>query len=78
MGFVTYASEERTVGVDISPIVLGKVKDAVSNAGFPKEGPGSIVFEEGNILEGLTTLTMCSTLSSALIPWHICHHSTFH
>lgn len=53
MGFVKYASQGRTVGVDISPNVLSKAKDAVFNAGLPKEGPGSIVFEEGNILEGL-------------------------
>uniref|UniRef100_P9WEH7 Probable methyltransferase ltbC n=1 Tax=Aspergillus luteorubrus TaxID=2715282 RepID=LTBC_ASPLT len=53
VGFVKYASEGRTIGIDISANVLGRAKAAADEASIPKEGPGSIIFEEGNILEGL-------------------------
>ncbi|KIW13801.1 hypothetical protein PV08_08993 [Exophiala spinifera] len=52
-GFVKYASEGRTIGVDISPSVLGRAKAVAEEARIPDDGPGSIAFEEGNILEGI-------------------------
>ncbi|RHZ45311.1 class I SAM-dependent methyltransferase [Aspergillus thermomutatus] len=54
IGFVKYASEGRTIGIDISANVLVRAKAKANEASIPREGPGSIVFEEGNILEGLT------------------------
>ena len=53
IGFVKYASEGKTIGIDISANVLGRAKTAADEASIPKEGPGSTSFEEGNILEGL-------------------------
>lgn len=52
-GFVKYACEGKTVGIDISAKVLDRAKAVANDCGIPKEGPGSIIFEEGNILEGL-------------------------
>lgn len=52
-GFVKYACEGKTIGIDISVKVLGRAKAVADDFGIPKEGPGSIVFEEGNVLEGL-------------------------
>ncbi|KAF4230774.1 hypothetical protein CNMCM8980_005748 [Aspergillus fumigatiaffinis] len=39
----------------MSAAVLGlrRAKEAADEASIPKEGPGSIIFEEGNILERL-------------------------
>ncbi|KAL2813770.1 hypothetical protein BDW59DRAFT_28210 [Aspergillus cavernicola] len=53
MGFVKYACEGRTIGIDISTNVLDKSKALAAEASLPREGPGSVFFEEGNILEGL-------------------------
>ncbi|KAK9453446.1 S-adenosyl-L-methionine-dependent methyltransferase [Dipodascopsis uninucleata] len=53
MGLAKYASEGRTVGVDISPSVLQKAKTLAAETNVPTEGPGSVVFKEGNVLEGL-------------------------
>ncbi|KAJ9620089.1 hypothetical protein H2204_012399 [Knufia peltigerae] len=52
-GFVKYASKGKAVGVDISTNVLGRARATADEANIPKEGPGSVVFEEGNILQGL-------------------------
>ncbi|KAL2844521.1 S-adenosyl-L-methionine-dependent methyltransferase [Aspergillus pseudoustus] len=52
-GLAKYASEGRTTGVDISAAVLERARAAAGNADIPNEGPGSICFEEGNILESL-------------------------
>ncbi|KZF21135.1 S-adenosyl-L-methionine-dependent methyltransferase [Xylona heveae TC161] len=52
-GFVKYASEGRTIGIDISANVLGRANAVADDAGIPREGPGCIIFEEGNVLEGL-------------------------
>jgi ubiquinone/menaquinone biosynthesis C-methylase UbiE len=52
-GFTKYASEGRTVGIDISIEVLKKAKILAAEANIPTVGPGSIVFEEGNIVSGL-------------------------
>lgn len=54
MGFTKYASEGRTVGIDISIEVLEKAKNLAAEAHVPRVGPGSIVFEEGNVVSGLS------------------------
>jgi len=53
MGLAKYASEGSTVGVDISADVLQKAKSLAAEANIPTQGPGSVVFEEGNVMEGL-------------------------
>ncbi|KAJ9134639.1 S-adenosyl-L-methionine-dependent methyltransferase [Pleurostoma richardsiae] len=50
IGLAQRASEGRTVGIDISAGVLQKAKTVAAEADVPTEGPGSVVFEEGNIL----------------------------
>lgn len=52
-GLAKCASEGRTTGIDISANVLDRAKAAADEASIPHEGPGSILFKEGNILEGL-------------------------
>lgn len=52
-GFAKYVSEGSVVGIDISVEVLQKAKESAAEANVPTEGPGSVVFEHGNILEGL-------------------------
>ncbi|KAH8819025.1 S-adenosyl-L-methionine-dependent methyltransferase [Xylogone sp. PMI_703] len=52
-GFAKYATEGTIVGIDISEAVLQKVKALATEANIPTEGPGSVVFQEGNILERL-------------------------
>ncbi|KAF2246937.1 S-adenosyl-L-methionine-dependent methyltransferase [Trematosphaeria pertusa] len=52
-GLAKYASEGTTVGIDISPDVLQKAKTLAAEAKVPTQGPGSVVFEQGNILERL-------------------------
>lgn len=53
IGFAKYASEGMTVGIDISTNVLQKAKALTAEANVPTEGPGSVIFEEGDILKGL-------------------------
>lgn len=53
-GFIKYASEGSIVGIDISAEVLQKAKALATEANIPTQGPGSVVFEEGNVLEGLS------------------------
>ncbi len=48
-----YASEGKTIGVDLSAAVLQKAKSLAAEANMAIEGPGSVVFEEANVLEGL-------------------------
>ncbi|KAH8678544.1 S-adenosyl-L-methionine-dependent methyltransferase [Xylariales sp. PMI_506] len=52
-GLAKYASEGKTIGLDISPDVLRKAKALANKANIPPEGPGSVAFEQGNILERL-------------------------
>ncbi|KAI3336493.1 S-adenosyl-L-methionine-dependent methyltransferase [Xylariaceae sp. AK1471] len=52
-GLSKYASEGKTVGLDVSAAVLQKARALATDANVPVQGPGSVVFEEGNILEGL-------------------------
>ena len=52
-GLAKYASEGTIVGVDISTTVLQKAKTLATEANVPTQGPGSVVFEEGNIVEKL-------------------------
>ncbi|KAI8627422.1 S-adenosyl-L-methionine-dependent methyltransferase [Xylariaceae sp. FL1651] len=52
-GLAKHASEGQTIGLDISAAVLQKARSLAAEANVPTQGPGSVVFEEGNILEGL-------------------------
>ena len=52
-GLAKYASEGKVVGIDISTDVLQKAKTLANGANVPTQGPGSVVFEQGNILERL-------------------------
>ncbi|OIW33060.1 S-adenosyl-L-methionine-dependent methyltransferase [Coniochaeta ligniaria NRRL 30616] len=51
--FAQHASEGRVVGIDISTDILQKAKALAAEANVPTEGPGSVTFEEDNILTGL-------------------------
>lgn len=74
MGLAKYASEGTTVGIDISTDVLQKAKTLGAEANVPTEGPGSVVFEEGNVLERLAypddtfDIVYCSQLFGHLPP----------
>ncbi|PTB61865.1 S-adenosyl-L-methionine-dependent methyltransferase [Trichoderma citrinoviride] len=48
-----YAPQGTTIGVDISPDVLQKAKTLADESGVPSQGPGSVSFEEGNVVDGL-------------------------
>jgi ubiquinone/menaquinone biosynthesis C-methylase UbiE len=52
-GFAKYASEGKTVGIDISTDVLQKARTLANEANIPTQGPGSVTFEQGNVLENL-------------------------
>ncbi|KAI9745018.1 MAG: hypothetical protein M1818_001296 [Claussenomyces sp. TS43310] len=73
-GLARYATEGSTVGIDISTDVLQKATKLAAEANVPSQGPGSVVFEEGNILEGLTfpddtfDIVFCSQLFGHLPP----------
>ena len=49
-----YAPSGSTIGVDISAAILQKAAAHASENKIPTEGPGSVTFQEGNILEGLS------------------------
>jgi SAM-dependent methyltransferase len=48
-----YASEGTTVGIDISAEVLEKAKKLTAETNVPTQGPGSVIYEQGNVLERL-------------------------
>jgi ubiquinone/menaquinone biosynthesis C-methylase UbiE len=52
-GFARYASEGKIVGIDIPEDVVRKAKVLAAENSIPTEGPGSVVFKEGNVLAGL-------------------------
>jgi ubiquinone/menaquinone biosynthesis C-methylase UbiE len=54
-GLAKYVGEGRVVGLDISPEVLHKAKTlaAASNVVPTEDGPGSVVFEQGDVIAGL-------------------------
>ncbi|OAG37341.1 hypothetical protein AYO21_08418 [Fonsecaea monophora] len=57
-GLARYASAGATVGIDISAEVLEKARAVAAAAAaaeikIPNSGPGSVVFQEGNVLERL-------------------------
>jgi ubiquinone/menaquinone biosynthesis C-methylase UbiE len=52
-GLAKYAGEGMTIGLDISEDVLQKAKTLAAEANVPTQGPGSVVFEQGNVLERL-------------------------
>ncbi|KAE8548125.1 hypothetical protein EYB25_009919 [Talaromyces marneffei] len=47
-GFAKYVSGGSVVGIDISTEVLQNAKESAAEANVPTEGPGSVVFEQGN------------------------------
>lgn len=49
-----YASQGKTIGVDNSTSVLQKAEELAKETGVATQGPGCVVFEQGDILEGLT------------------------
>jgi ubiquinone/menaquinone biosynthesis C-methylase UbiE len=53
-GFAKYATDGTIVGIDISSEVLQKAKSLAAEANIPTQGPGSVIFEEGNILSKLS------------------------
>ena len=73
-GLAKYASKGTTVGIDISIDVLQKAKTLAAEANVPTQGPGSVVFEQGNVLEGLAypddtfDIAYCSQLFGHLPP----------
>lgn len=52
-GFAKHASEGTTIGIDISAPVIQKATTLAAEAHLPTEGPGSVVFQEGDVLKGL-------------------------
>jgi ubiquinone/menaquinone biosynthesis C-methylase UbiE len=48
-----YANQGTTVGIDLSTDVLQKAKTLAAESNIPTQGPGSVVFEEGNVVDGL-------------------------
>ncbi|TRX95640.1 hypothetical protein FHL15_003598 [Xylaria flabelliformis] len=52
-GFIKYAREGAVVGLDHSAEVLEKAKRLADKATIPTDGPGSVRFEQGNVLKGL-------------------------
>ena len=73
-GLAKYANEGKTIGIDISPGVLQKATDFASKAQVPTEGPGSLIFEEGNVLERLSypdstfDIVYCSQVFGHFLP----------
>lgn len=69
-----YASEGNIIGIDVSQEILERAKKLASEAGVPIQGPGSVVFVQGNVLDGLPYLddtfdiVYCSQLFSHLPP----------
>lgn len=52
-GFARQASQGATIGLDISADVLTKARALAGESGVPTSGPGSLVFEQGNVLDKL-------------------------
>ncbi|KAH8909309.1 S-adenosyl-L-methionine-dependent methyltransferase [Coniochaeta sp. PMI_546] len=53
-GLARYASEGRVIGIDISADILQKAKTLAAEANVQTQGPGSVSFEQGNVLTGLS------------------------
>ncbi len=62
------------VGIDISDDVLRRARDLAAEVGVPTEGPGSVVFEAGDVVSGLSyaddtfDVVFCSQLFPHLPP----------
>ncbi|OAA53949.1 Methyltransferase type 11 [Niveomyces insectorum RCEF 264] len=52
-GFAKYASQGAVVGIDLAASVIEKARTLAAEARVPVDGPGSVVFREGNVLAGL-------------------------
>ncbi|KAF2674677.1 S-adenosyl-L-methionine-dependent methyltransferase [Microthyrium microscopicum] len=74
IGLVKHASAGTIIGIDISEDVLQKAKTLAADAEIPTEGPGSVTFELGNVLEGLSfpddtfDVVFCSQLFGHIPP----------
>lgn len=74
IGFTKYASEGRIVGIDISKEILQKAKALAAAAELPTQGPGSVIFEESDVLQRLPyanntfDIVYCSQLFGHLPP----------
>ena len=81
MGLAKYACEGKTVGIDVSTNILQKAKNLAAVANVPTEGPGSVVFEQGNILERLVypddtfDIVFCSQPFGHLLPLYHPRHA---
>ncbi len=53
IGFTKYVPQGRVTGLDIAASVLEKATAAATAAQIPTSGPGSLTFEQGNLLERL-------------------------
>ena len=52
-GFLKYAPQGEIVGIDNAPAVIAKAQELAGSANIPTSGPGSVIFEEGDIIKGL-------------------------
>ncbi|KAI0483579.1 S-adenosyl-L-methionine-dependent methyltransferase [Xylaria cf. heliscus] len=52
-GFAKYAHAGAVIGLDMSAEVLERAEKLAREASVPTDGPGSVRFEQGNVLEGL-------------------------
>lgn len=52
-GFIKYATEGSVVGVDFAETVLEKARSLAAEANIPIEGPGSVIFQYGDVLKRL-------------------------
>ncbi|KJR83646.1 arsenite methyltransferase [Sporothrix schenckii 1099-18] len=52
-GLAKYATEGKIVGLDLSENVLEKAQELATDGHISTEGPGSVTFEHGNVLNGL-------------------------
>ncbi|KAI1150085.1 S-adenosyl-L-methionine-dependent methyltransferase [Nemania diffusa] len=52
-GFAKYAHQGVIIGLDMSMDVLDRARQLAAEAAVPTEGPGSVRFEQGNVLEKL-------------------------
>ncbi|KAF2973244.1 hypothetical protein GQX73_g244 [Xylaria multiplex] len=52
-GFAKYAHEGAVIGLDMSADILERAKKLAAEASVPTEGPGSVRFEHGNVIEGM-------------------------
>jgi ubiquinone/menaquinone biosynthesis C-methylase UbiE len=52
-GFAAHVPEGSVTGIDLSSEVLDRARDLAEGANVKSEGPGSVTFQQANVLEGL-------------------------